>query len=242
MMLWIGDNQHPEFRDAWTWASQSGQCQHRGSIDDAVEQPVARSTPRIVIARPDRQPLPAAAFNALQQQYPLASYATLLGSLCEGEQRTGTPWPHCQRIYWHRWSFQLVAWSGLNPQASPSAPTTSGCIGIVSRSRWIGSGVVDSLRHANIPCVAVALQQLAIAGPYSDLLWDDSVIATLDDWQAQAAAVAAHAGTARHHWLVSSPRVETWHALQAAGFESLHSKPLDLDSILASLNRRTATA
>lgn len=244
-LLWIGDNQHPEFHDAWSWANQTLDCQHRPSIDEAVAQPVA-SIQRVVLARSSRDPFIESTFNALLRQYPIAKFATLLGSLCEGELRTGTPWPICQRIYWHRWAEQGVRWCG-EESGEPIIPRpiasemSAGTIAIVSRSRWICAGLAESLRQQKIPCIAIATQQLSIAGPYSHLLWDDSVLASADDWSALAPQAAAHAGNAQHHWLASGPRIETWQSLQAVGFASLHSKPLDLNSIIDSLVSRSGS-
>ncbi len=40
---------------------------------------------------------------ALQRRAPLAPMLGLLGSWCEGEMRTGKPWPGMIRTYWHTW-------------------------------------------------------------------------------------------------------------------------------------------
>jgi CheY-like chemotaxis protein len=40
---------------------------------------------------------------ALQRAAPLARIVALLGSWCEGETRTGKPWPGAVRTYWHQW-------------------------------------------------------------------------------------------------------------------------------------------
>jgi hypothetical protein len=39
----------------------------------------------------------------LRRLAPLARVLALLGSWCEGETRTGKPWPASQRIYWYEW-------------------------------------------------------------------------------------------------------------------------------------------
>lgn len=50
--------------------------------------------------------------NALKMHLPLARFLFLLGSWCEGESRTGHPWPGAERIYWYdwpaRWSIQRM--------------------------------------------------------------------------------------------------------------------------------------
>jgi hypothetical protein len=44
-----------------------------------------------------------AAVERLRYVAPMARIVGLLGSWCEGEARTGHPWPAVPRIYWHRW-------------------------------------------------------------------------------------------------------------------------------------------
>ena len=38
----------------------------------------------------------------VSRRFPLAHYVALLGSLCEGETRSGHPWPGVVRVYWHQ--------------------------------------------------------------------------------------------------------------------------------------------
>jgi CheY-like chemotaxis protein len=39
----------------------------------------------------------------LQARFPISPMVALLGSWCEGESRSGLPWPGVVRIYWHQW-------------------------------------------------------------------------------------------------------------------------------------------
>jgi CheY-like chemotaxis protein len=43
------------------------------------------------------------AVDRLRHLAPLARVLGLLGSWCEGEMRTGEPWPAAIRVYWHQW-------------------------------------------------------------------------------------------------------------------------------------------
>jgi CheY-like chemotaxis protein len=42
--------------------------------------------------------------DRLRRLAPLAPVVGLLGSWCEGEMRTGEPWPGAVRVYWHQWA------------------------------------------------------------------------------------------------------------------------------------------
>lgn len=44
-----------------------------------------------------------------QRWFPLARFVVVLGTWCEGESRTGRPWPGVARMYWHEAEAQLLA-------------------------------------------------------------------------------------------------------------------------------------
>ena len=44
------------------------------------------------------------AIDRLRRLAPLARVVGLMGSWCEGEMRTGLPWPGAVRTYWHQWA------------------------------------------------------------------------------------------------------------------------------------------
>jgi hypothetical protein len=50
--------------------------------------------------------------DLLRRRAPLSGFVALLGSWCEGETRTGKPWPGIARLYWHEfpawWRRQLA--------------------------------------------------------------------------------------------------------------------------------------
>ena len=57
----------------------------------------------IVVAQAFPGQFSADAIDQLRRAAPLARVVGLLGSWCEGETRTGWPWPAAIRVYWHQW-------------------------------------------------------------------------------------------------------------------------------------------
>jgi len=57
----------------------------------------------IVVAQSYPGQFPPEVVDRLRRLAPLARLLGLLGSWCEGETRTGQPWPAAIRIYWHEW-------------------------------------------------------------------------------------------------------------------------------------------
>ncbi|MCE5302119.1 MAG: hypothetical protein LLF97_03300 [Planctomycetaceae bacterium] len=70
-----------------------------------------------------------AAIAQLRRLAPLARIVGLLGSWCEGEMRTGSPWPGAVRVYWHQWTpradRQLRRMVGGRPCAWSLPPTAT---------------------------------------------------------------------------------------------------------------------
>ncbi len=61
----------------------------------------------IVVAQSHPDQFTADEIEALQAKYPLTPVVALLGSWCEGESRSGNPWPGVVRVYWHQWQGRL---------------------------------------------------------------------------------------------------------------------------------------
>lgn len=110
---WIGSTESaelaPAYRDLRAWDAQHSRI--LATFDTVAEAQVAlANTPApelmlLAVRRPGEYTHCAVA--ALQQRALLARHVALLGSLCEGEQRTGRPWPGVLRYYWHQWSWRL---------------------------------------------------------------------------------------------------------------------------------------
>lgn len=57
----------------------------------------------VVIAQGRRGVLADDSIEFIQSTFATTPKVALLGSWCEGEVRSGTPWPGIPRVYWHQW-------------------------------------------------------------------------------------------------------------------------------------------
>lgn len=107
-VLIVGDYEHHEFTFACKWLKQHTELSAAESVAQALNKfPTRQRNWHVVVfaqARPgqikDRE------VEQLAQQCPLASLVALLGSWCEGETRSGNPWPGVFRVYWHQFPAQ----------------------------------------------------------------------------------------------------------------------------------------
>ncbi len=111
----------------------------------------------------------------LQRRWPLAGIVALLGSWCEGETRTGRPWPGVRRLYWYEfstwWRQQLALraagrcpdWARpatdmgrtlpiRNPKSEIRNPR-HGAIVLRAMNRYVAEALTDALQHAGYATV-----------------------------------------------------------------------------------------
>src|SRR4051794_23788022 len=90
----VGEVDHPDFREAIDLL-RSESLLIRGAETPPELIVVAQSRPDAICS--DR-------LNVLRRAAPLSGIVALLGSWCEGETRTGRPWPGVHRLYWYEFA------------------------------------------------------------------------------------------------------------------------------------------
>ncbi|HUE71049.1 MAG TPA: hypothetical protein VMP01_09185 [Pirellulaceae bacterium] len=99
-MLLVGQTHAPELAPAVAWLQAQARCEtminQRQFDPDAIV---------FCVARPGQ--ISRAVVEDLHRAYPLSPLIALVGPWCEGEVRSGKPWPGVTRIYWHQWPARL---------------------------------------------------------------------------------------------------------------------------------------
>lgn len=163
----IGDVSHPDFRDAVALVR-----------NDAHLLTAADMPPELVVIAQSRPGSVAASVVDEQRRLsPLAGIVVLAGSWCEGELRTGKPWPGVERLYWYQfpswWNRQLalraagrcpvwarpgegqlrIADCGLCVERRNGVQNNAGLVGISTRCREAADVIGDVLRRAGYATV-----------------------------------------------------------------------------------------
>jgi DNA-binding NarL/FixJ family response regulator len=104
-ILVIGDQRQPEFSDALSRLARFGRIDAVRDPEHAAENLAAdQIVPElIVIVQSYPGQYSAELLERLRRASPLSRILALLGSWCEGELRSGQPWPSVVRLYWHQW-------------------------------------------------------------------------------------------------------------------------------------------
>ncbi len=104
-VLFLGDANRPEFRAARLGLNRFGAVADFFDADvaDAALTDGELAPDAIVVAQTFPGEFSHRAIDRLRRRAPLALVLGLMGSWCEGEMRTGSPWPAVPRNYWHQW-------------------------------------------------------------------------------------------------------------------------------------------
>ena len=104
-LLFVGDIHRAEFREAHDTAQRLGDVFTAADAQTATDAIASGQTSPdvIVLAQAFPGEFSSAAVEQLRSLAPLARVVGLLGAWCEGETRTGKPWPAAIRVYWHQW-------------------------------------------------------------------------------------------------------------------------------------------
>jgi hypothetical protein len=104
-ILLLGDAERPEFRAAAESLRRWATVWRLADADEAAEaMREGRISPdALVVAQSFPGQFSEQAIERLRQLAPVARVLGLMGSWCEGEMRSGSPWPATARAYWHQW-------------------------------------------------------------------------------------------------------------------------------------------
>lgn len=269
-ILLTGDYGHCEFRDAVAWLAERAELERTADLLQAAER--VRSSPAaprlIVVAQSRPGQFAPAEIERLYRAAPLARLAALLGSWCEGEARSGRPWPGVERIYWHQWQPRLAALldaQGDNLPAAWRLPRTAsaaerllagsasppvahrGVIGIVSLDAEGYAAFADACTVVGYATVWLNPRRPTLADGLDAVLFSGSSLdageaALLRQWSERLRPAPVIA-------LLSFPRTDDVERCRAAGARSVLSKPLisedlyrELERLLQSHRQSTADA
>ena len=116
-MLYIGERDAPEFREAAKWLEAHTESTFLARMDR--QQILARDPDCVIVAQSRPATFDSTLVESIHRLVPLAATVALLGPWCEGETRTGKPWPGFVRVYWHQWRPRFETMFGAGQRSSP---------------------------------------------------------------------------------------------------------------------------
>ena len=253
-MIWSGGSFARPATRSPRWAG----CRRAGDIDEAAAALAGEEAAVDVIVVAEARPgeFSHAQIERLRQAAPLARIVGLLGSWCEGEMRSGRPWPAAVRTYWHQWPARArrelrrlaagrsSAWTlpltateedRLLADAERPPPAQSGLIAIAARSFVMADFLAAACRQCGYATVWLRPPGASRVGGAAAILWDGSDCRgeECEELRRLAAAMAPAPLVA----LLDFPRIEDFERAEAAGAAAVLSKPLQLADLFWELDR-----
>ena len=196
-VLLIGDFRHRDFSAAVQWLQANTRVRCVPEMSAALAS-LETALPAVILfaqARPGQ--FSPRQVEQIHARSPLSRLVVLLGSWCEGETRTGRPWPGVVRVFWHQWHCRLASeLAACRIDANPPVPpawgawrlprtaSTSELLACTVAGPWPrGRGLV--VIRARLLGDYEALRDACTAGGYASL-WDPSVVPAVSSRPAAA--------------------------------------------------------
>jgi hypothetical protein len=262
-ILVIGDTHRAEFRETVDDLSRHGSVATVHSLADAdlLLADQRQVVDLVVVLQAYPGEVSSSDIDRIRRQTPLARIVGLLGSWCEGEMRSGTPWPAVLRVYWYQWPARCAAelgriccdqaapWSlpvtateeeRLLVEAESRLPTGSGLVAVDSPSFEMADWLSAACRRQGFATVRLdGRHSPRVEGAAAALLdMADSGPADFDSLRRLVAKVKP----APVLPLVHFPRTQDLRRARECGAHTVLSKPVQLEDLFWHLDRLAGTS
>jgi len=142
--LLLGDVQHHEFTESFDWLGQHVDLTVANNLSEAKRIAIEFSPHLIVLALSRPGLFLQSELDQLNPIAPTAIWVSILGGGCEGEGRTGEPYPGVTRVYWHQWIAQASRQLELLAAGRPSVWGLPRTASDVDRFLMLGQEPIDA--------------------------------------------------------------------------------------------------
>ncbi len=258
-VLLVGPCNSAEFRAASTEIARTVNLTTASDLPEAIRQTSGGRTTvdLIILAQSFPRQFAERDVEQLRCNVPTAPIVSLLGSWCEGEERTGIPLPGVLRVYWHRWSSWwatelLLLEDGHCPDwglpvscaeedrrlqrpaigSSPLLPKDSNRLMVVAATQWDMSDLLcEACREWGFEPVGVNPREQLPKMSATAVLWDCRDAADLTELR----RLQQNFDQVPILALASFPRWQHCEQLQNAGLTAVLSKPVRLEELRVAL-------
>jgi hypothetical protein len=250
-LLLVGQTERREFRDIAALLAGETVLTCCPNLNRALAMAHVETAPwdLIVIAQSHPGEYSSNQIDALRTRFPTSPLVALLGSWCEGETRTGKPWPAAARVFWH----DFPDWwrTGRQTTAERRCPAWGLPVTFAEEERLLaldqhqttgwGLVVIASHRTATVDALTTACSDRNLATLWirpgdrttargaAAVVWDGSQMSAEESHELEA--LSQRFPGAPLLALLDFPRIETQERAIAAGATAILAKPLLLNAL-----------
>ncbi|MHB8897604.1 MAG: hypothetical protein ACYC6Y_02535 [Thermoguttaceae bacterium] len=171
VILCVGRANRLEFREVLPALERWGRVIAAAGVGEALSRLACEgSIPDvIVVAQSYPGEFADSQIDGLRRVAPLARFVAVLGSWCEGEMRSGSPWSGAVRVFWHQWLphchrelERLLAGRESLWSLPPTAGEEERCLVLASRRDRPGLAARPALPPAEAPPVEIVTRQYEV--------------------------------------------------------------------------------
>jgi CheY-like chemotaxis protein len=260
-VLWLGDCDRHEFVAAREFLLRHTRLETATTLKQALD--LLAAEPRFeleVIAHSFPSLFSTADIDVLRRARPLLPLLGLMGSWCEGEPRSGQPWPGVPRVYWHQFEERLRG--ELSRRFAGAMPDWEAPVTVSEEERFLSATGQPLARGEGLIVIAspffdgsqmlaeacrrqgyqtVELSSDPVAGQVRGVRAAVSDFGRFDGQVARLQSLALAVRPAPVVALLSFPRIDQTQAALAAGASAVLSKPLRLAEFFDLVSRLTAS-
>ncbi|MFZ1933599.1 MAG: response regulator [Thermoguttaceae bacterium] len=256
-ILAIGDTTRREFREARACLGKWGSVADFSDPDSAAAGLAQNriSPDLLVVAQAFPGQFSHETIDRLRRLAPLARLLGLMGSWCEGEMRSGSPWPATLRTYWHQWpacgnrqlrrlamgqscSWALPLTASDEERLLADAKSSSACQGSIvirSHSREMADCLSAACRrHGLVPIWQHDAAAVRVEGATAAIF---ECVDLCDDERDAMQRFADATRPAPLIALLSFPRIEDRDRAASTGASAVLSKPLVLEDLIETIDQ-----
>jgi hypothetical protein len=248
--VWIvGDWRHATFAAAMRWLNARTRCDCFEHVHAAVAASTDRSESPSAIMLVQSRPgqLTSYEVERLHVAAPLARLVALVGPWCDGELRSGQPWPGVVRVPWQTWQAALTRELAIDAPTTPLPRTATDVermqeLAALRRSvSGLGRTVVIcTFNRATFDSLADALERWGYLSYWhsggTDFPPRHFDLIVLDGWDQVSRSKPSGAIYAPRLMLLHFPRPEDTARAAELGITAIVGQPLlvsDLDAVLS---------
>jgi hypothetical protein len=237
-LMWVGPRDTAELRPIFEFCEENvSQIAVRRDLTDARRRS-ADNVRCIVLARHDRSRIDYAVLEKLSAQHPYADTVELIGPLCAGQ--TPLPTAGIARIDWHRWNQSIPGLLFSCGVTESNCLAQADSVAVVAATMSDADPLMDLAAGLGAATVWCRRPGAMLARNFGAVWWDDSVAtpASETEWRRRIESVNRNAvvGVEQTNvWMTNHPQANQIAAAERAGVDVVLSKPLKIDSLLATI-------